>query len=162
MHSNTADAVRVIQDRLNAVEHFNYGQAERYEAALDDLLRNPDRDGPVGYLVRNASAYGLKRVARRNRLAPRQLPLGDPASSDAADALPVDDSFRHLVVEVQDLIDRADLNAFERLALSRLLAGDDAAAIAELTGIPLARVQERIARARSKARSAVTAARVAA
>jgi DNA-directed RNA polymerase specialized sigma24 family protein len=156
MHPDTASAVLILQDRLRAVESRDFRRAERYEAALDDLIRNPERAGPVGHLVRNAASYGLKRTARRSRLAPRQaLTREAPDRGVAAhrEVLVTHDDAAQLAIDLHDLLDRAPLTDFERSALRRLAGGAETRDIASDVAVPLPTVQVRISRARAKARA---------
>lgn len=156
MHPDTASAVRILQDRLSAVESHDFRRAERYEAALDDLVRNPDRAGPVGHLVRNASSYGLKRSVRRARLAPRHEPkaaiVTDEGSIPAPEVLVTDDRVPQLRVDLIDLVDRTFAGE-DRRSMLRLLDGATVADLATDVGMPVARLQVRISRARARARA---------
>ena len=156
MHPDTASAFHILQDRLCTAEVRDYRRAERYEAALDDLVRNPERVGPVGHLVRNAASYGLKRSVRRARLAPRhdaRAVITPDGPVEPGKVLVTDDTYAQLEIEVRDVIERAPLTDFERAALQRLAAGAVAADIAADTGLPLPSVQVRISRARAKLRA---------
>jgi hypothetical protein len=155
MHPDTASAVRILQDRLSAVESHDFRRAERYEAALDDLVRNPDRAGPVGHLVRNASSYGLKRSVRRARLAPRHEPkavVTDEGPIASPEALVTDDRVLQLRVDLIDLVDRT-FAGDDRRSMLRLLDGATVADLATDVGIPVGRLQVRISRARARARA---------
>lgn len=155
MHPDTASAVRILQDRLSAVECHDFRRAERYEAALDDLVRNPDRAGPVGHLVRNASSHGLKRTIRRARLAPRHEPravVTDDGPMPAREVLVTDDRVSQLRLDLIDLVDRA-FDGDDRRSMLRLLDGATVTDVATDTGVPVARLQVRISRARTRARA---------
>lgn len=155
MHPDTASAVRILQDRLSAVESHDFRRAERYEAALDDLVRNPDRAGPVGHLVRNASSYGLKRSIRRDRLAPRHEPKAvrtDEGPIPAPEVLVTDDRVPQLRVDLIDLVDRT-FAGDDRRSMLRLLDGATVADLATDVGVPVARLQVRVSRARARARA---------
>src|SRR5581483_200603 len=156
MHPDTAEAVRILQSRLRAAETHDFRRAERYEAALDDLVRSPDRPGPVGHLVRNATSYGRKRAVRRARIAPRHDPkqiVTDDGVIDAPDLLIVDDRDAQLAVDLHDLIDRSPLTPGDRRVMHTLLPAATTAEVAEATGTPRARLEVRVSRARARLRA---------
>lgn len=155
MHPDTADAVRILQERLRSAETRDFRRAERYEAALDDLVRNPGRSGPVGHLVRNATSHGRRRAVRRARLAPRHepKPVIDDTPMTPREVLVVDDTGSQLEIELRDLIDRAPLQPADRLVMRDILGGATPADIAEKSNVPRGRLDVRVSRARARLRA---------
>jgi hypothetical protein len=156
MHPDTAEAVRILQDRLRAAERHDFRRAERFEAALDDLVRNPDRPGPVGHLVRNATSYGRKRAVRRAQLAPRYDATPQAAAdgeSVTREVVVVDDTVAQLEVDLRDLVDRAGLGPSDRTLVHLVLSGATVAEVADRSGVPRARLDVRLSRARTRLRA---------
>lgn len=156
MHPNTASAVGVLQDRLRSAQVGDFHRAERYESALDELVRNPERSGPVGYLVRNAASYGLKKTVRRSHLTPRHLSsqIGADEFAVIPEVFTTNDDDAQLRVNLHDLINRTLLVPLDRTIMTAILEGATSEEIASALGEPTSRIRVRISRARTKLRRA--------
>lgn len=66
-----AHAVATLQGYAHRAESRNYILAERYEEALNDLVRNPGRVGNPAELVDAALTNARQKLAHRGRAMPR-------------------------------------------------------------------------------------------
>lgn len=161
MHPSTAVAAASAQTRRRRTPS-GY-QQDLYDLALDELLRQPDRDGDPEHLLGNALANARKHQRRRAKIAVITF-YGDTQDLDVV----VDDarrlrpgpgsraaqSNRHEsaapLADALDWIQRAPLTAAERTTLK-------IAAVAAMTqndGDTTPTVRQRLARARASARAA--------
>jgi hypothetical protein len=65
-----AQAVAALQELTSQAESRSYLLTERYEEALNDLVRNPNRPGARDELIKVAVANARKKLARRAERAP--------------------------------------------------------------------------------------------
>ena len=161
MHQSTATAVATAQAR-RARTTSGYKQ-DLYDRALDELLRQPDRDGDPEHLLGTALANARKHQRRRAAIA-TITPYGD-----AQDLSLVVDTTRRLrpgpgsrsprtssadggspIADALDWLRRAPLTKAERLALERAALGEFMPSSDGTS--PTAR--QRLARSRSSARTA--------
>jgi hypothetical protein len=66
-----AQAVATLQGYAQHAESRSHFLTERYEEALNDLVRNPHRAGDAAVLVDGALANARKKLAHRGELMPR-------------------------------------------------------------------------------------------
>lgn len=148
-------AVRTLQQR--AVSAHDVFDLDRIDRALDELTRNPHKAAEPQHQVRGALSNAGKVLVRRKK----RLPLG---SSDDPD---LHESVRERAFAfIEGGFDAADLRQWldttpslstrERWILQALADGADAEMLSALLNLPLARVRERISRARRVASAAYT------
>ena len=146
-------AVRTLQQR--AVSAHDVFELDRIDRALDELTRNPQKTAEPQHQVRGAISNASKVLVRRKK----RLPLG---SSDDPD---LHESARERAFAfIEGGFDTADLrqwldttrllSARERWILQALADGADAEMLSAWLNLPLARVRERISRARRVASAA--------
>jgi hypothetical protein len=146
-------AVRTLQQR--AVSAHDVFDLDRIDRALDELTRNPHKTAEPQHQVRGALSNAGKVLVRRKK----RLPLG---SSDDPD---LHESVRERAFAfIEGGFDAADLRQWldttpslstrERWILQALADGADAEMLSALLNLPLARVRERISRARRVASAA--------
>jgi hypothetical protein len=146
MQTSTQLAVQTAQSRLDRTTS-GYKQ-DLLDLALDELLRQPNREGDPEHLLGNALANSRKHLRRRRAIA-SVTAYGDAqdlvtlADAGTVDSLPV-------LIEALDWLQRARLTQAERTALTE-------AAVAEFLPGPKgadASAQQRLSRARASARAA--------
>lgn len=133
-----------------AVQAHDIFELERIDRALDEIVRNRAKSSPPPFQVRSALANAGKVLKERRATAAIYSLEQDVAAgqdySGCADP-------GYLDVEYADWIDRAPLPVADQALLRRLVAGDEADALATDYGISEQRMRERISRVRRKARS---------
>lgn len=149
MQTSTQLAVQTAQSRLDRTTS-GYKQ-DLLDLALDELLRQPDREGDPEHLLGNALANSRKHLRRRRAIAPvttygdaRDLATLADADADAGTVDPVP-----VLIDALDWLQRARLTKAERTALTE-------AAVAEFLPGPKrtdASAQQRLSRARASARA---------
>ncbi|OMB89902.1 hypothetical protein A5746_21690 [Mycolicibacterium conceptionense] len=151
MQSNALAAVDHLQQR--AARFYDMYELERIDRALDEIVENLHRTDPVSFQCRSALANAAKVI--RNRRTIRRYdsldnPLPDGSLPDTG-AIQAD----YAVVDLIRWLDTSPtLGTSERRLLRDLAAGEDAESLARRDDVPLARMRERISRARSTGRSA--------
>jgi len=143
MNIGTICAVMALQDRCSHEQRQNVGEV--LEEALDDLVRNPDRQGDPNFLAGSAVARARTKLNRRAEIAPT-VPL-EKVSEPA-----IDDSAKHEAVLARDAVERGGLTARDRHYLHLVAAGADSREIAELEGVAVSLARLRVCRARHRAR----------
>lgn len=143
-------AVTTLQQRAETAH--DVFELERIDRALDELNRNPLKTTDDRRQVRSAMRNAGKVLARRKEL----LPLGstdDPRLYESVRERAM--GCAEVGYDVVDLLQWLDttpaLTTRERWLLRALAGGADAEVLAEILGVPVARVRERIARARRTA-----------
>jgi hypothetical protein len=118
---------------------------DRLERALDEIIRNPQNTRPAAFQVRSAWANAGKVIDDRRRLAP-QFSFNAPGMEEqtAIDS-------RYGAVETLDWLDRAFLSDHDRRLLRGLATGADSRALADVEGVCVQRMRERVSRARRAA-----------
>jgi hypothetical protein len=141
-----AGAISVLQKR--ALTSRDTYELDRIDRALDELLRNPtDISTPAQHRVRSAMGHAYEALERRRAIVPT-VPL-DPERVDCAHT-----DGHYLAVEILEwLRTEPGLTKDERILLSDLARGGDAISLATRHTVPLARIRERISRARRNART---------
>ncbi|MGP3967392.1 hypothetical protein [Streptomyces sp. 6N223] len=139
-----AGAVETLQKQA-LTSHDTY-ELDRIDRALDELLRNPaDTSTPAKFRIRSAMGHAYEALERRRAIAPR-VAL-DPEHHDNGHDVP------YVTVEILAwLRTEPSLSDSDRVLLNDLARGHDAASMAQRHGVPLARMRERISRARRRAR----------
>ena len=126
---DVAVAILRMQNGVRRLETRSLFLTERYEAALDDLVRNPHRTGEPRHLIRNALSNARKRNARRARLhsveslSDKELVVLDPNSSTATQ-----------LFEWNRTLETAPLAEQDRKLLRRLADGEAVADLATYSG----------------------------
>ena len=126
---------------------------EVLDRALDEISRHLDSAQPTAFQVRSARAHGAQAVKER-----REVRTFD--SLEAAQAGPghVDPAWVEGEFAAVDLLlwlrNTASLTDCQRRLLLALADGAEPEVLAANAGVPVARMRERIARARSAAREA--------
>ena len=123
---------------LTAKDNYTIDRAER---ALDEVIRNPGNAKPAAHQVRSAWANAGKVLQNRRNLA-LQIPLDTPGLG----LTELDGGYD--AVDIIDWLDQAAVSASDRTLMRSLAHGADARMLAEVEGIPVQRVRERISRAR--------------
>src|SRR2546430_6590067 len=124
MTNDVAAAIAILQRGcLGAIGASCYW-SERYELALDDLLRKPNRVGNPHHLVRNALSNARKRMEARKHVAVFD-PLDAPRftwqeDEEVGSRLMVSstDELEYTRIYIADCISRASLSIRNRNALS--------------------------------------------
>jgi DNA-directed RNA polymerase specialized sigma24 family protein len=155
-------AVAILQRACLSSKGQESYWAERYEFALDDLLRTPGRLGPPAHLVRNALSNASKKQARRQEVAAiTQLPHGR-TGQDGVEQAGVEpstsDELEHLAVEIADCLNRASLRHPDRQVLALLMRGGTAGEVAARRGISLSLARVQVTRTQHRAGAAWQAA----
>jgi hypothetical protein len=143
MNKGTIGAIRALQDRCSRERRKNVGEV--LEEALDDLVRNPNRDGDPDFLAGSAVARARTKLKRRAEIAP-SVPLenvSEPAT---------DDRGKHEVLMAKDAVERSGLTAKDRCYLRLVATGAGSREIAELEGVAVSLARVRVSRAHSRAR----------
>ncbi|MEV7482703.1 hypothetical protein ACIQGA_09635 [[Kitasatospora] papulosa] len=138
-------AIVALQQSAHAT--FDTYQLDRIDRALDELLRNPsDESTPAEYRVRSAMGHAYEVLERRKIIAPL-------ISLDAEHTEQGGKDRDYLLVEINEwLRSEPGITHDQRALLQALARGEDAASLAHCEGLPVARVRERISRARRAAR----------
>ncbi|WP_033288298.1 hypothetical protein [Amycolatopsis jejuensis] len=139
-------AVIVLQQRALAARDLY--ELDRIERALDELLRTPSGQStstPAAARMRSALGHAYEAIERRREIAPSTV------LDDHTDLGFEDQNYRlaeiHLWLQTEPA-----LTASDRTILRDLADGEDAASLADRHGLPVARVRERISRARRHGR----------
>ncbi len=149
MNVDAIEAVRLGQARCQRTTSC-YVQ-ECYTLALDELLRHPENEGSPEQLLSKALAHARTHLRRRRAImaisaASHLMEILDPSGGRAGDE-------EHLVfVEYHDWLGRSGLRRDQRLLLASQMYDIDPTELAVVLSLPVARVRERLARARSAAR----------
>jgi DNA-directed RNA polymerase specialized sigma24 family protein len=128
-------------------------ELERHDQALDEIVANLDRTAPTPFQTRSALANAAK-VIRKRRAVRTFDSLDEPLpDGNLPDVGSVDESFA--LVEIHQWLDTSpSLRPVDRRVLRELACGEDAESLAGRYGLPVARMRERISRARSACRMA--------
>ncbi|MEO9322234.1 hypothetical protein ABFT23_02005 [Nocardioides sp. C4-1] len=130
---------------------------ERLDRALDEVASNPLRDHPAQFQARSAMANAAKVLKSRRALAPvtslevRQEYRDDIGADSRCAGGP---SSLEAIETVVWLTGTRAITEVQRSILMALAQGHDAASLADRQGVPIARMRERIARARAAGRRA--------
>ncbi len=129
---------------------------DRIDRALDEISRHVDNPRPAAFQIRSAYANAGKVIASRRAIAPTaslDRPRADDPGSAAPD--PGADEGGYAAVELLDWLRMSpSLTTPERRLILDLSRGEDASSLASKYGVPIARIRERISRARATARAA--------
>lgn len=129
---------------------------DRIDRALDEISRNTGNDRPAAFQVRSANANAGKVIASRRAIAQMDS-LDRESDHDAGPATP-DPGVEEGGYAVVDLLDwlrnSPSFTPPERSLMLDLSRGEDAPSLAAKYGVPVARIRERISRARATARTA--------
>jgi hypothetical protein len=142
-------AISLLHQRQSRATQAN--TIERFDRALDELVRHPSRSGDPQKLANAAWGNAGKVVRDRSR---RVIPY----ESDQHDwCTPHTDPYeaaaqRYFVSRIRRFLDRAPLPPRCRPILRALADGSEAQDIAAAAGIPVARARVRISQARAQAR----------
>ena len=141
-----AEAYAILQRRLSKAQGRpnSWIAIERCERALNELLRHPDHLGSPKKLA-NAAWGNAGKVVRARAYRLEQCEDGSPQAPDL-------NSLDHLVIELRDAIECAQLPTIDRTMLAALLAGGDTRDVAKQVNMPLSRTAVRVSRARQKLR----------
>lgn len=138
-------AVVALQQR--ALASRDLYELDRIERALDELLRNPGERAVTTSASRARSALGhaYEAIERRRKIAPATV------LDDQTDPGFEDQNYRVAEIHLW-LKSEPALSASDRTMLQDLAKGEDAASLAHRQGSSVARIRERISRARRHAR----------
>jgi hypothetical protein len=148
------DALVSMQRRArNTADSYSL---DRIDRALDEISRNLGNDRPAPFQTRSAYANAGKVIASRRLIAPTvsldRARDDEPAS--AARGIGADED-GYAVVELLDWLRTSpSLTPPLRRLIVDLSRGEDALSLASKYGVPVARIRERISRARAAARAA--------
>lgn len=140
MLSSEAQSAYLTLQSVALAAKDNY-TIDRVERALDEIIRNPENTKPAAHQARSAWANAGKVLQNRRTLV-RQVPLDTPG----LDLAQVEGAYA--AVDILGWLDLAAVSAGERALLQGLAGGNDARMLADVQGIPVQRMRERIARAR--------------
>lgn len=147
MTEDVADAVGFLQHLSDRYGSRNFFLGRRYDEALDDLLRQPERRGDPRMLAQGALRNAAKKIDRRNQIALIE---------------PVGDRLPEVSLEPEDVTELPvwfrDLAAPDRVALGLIALGFGPAAAAQQLELPAERFRVRLFRARSRAAGALAVA----
>lgn len=163
-------AIQQLQGRIGRVPTTrNRYWTERYERALDELVRNPDKTGNPTYLARNASANAGKVLKRRLELCtpiqnsedddavgrqPRGVSvLKDPAATRALEEVEDTVAAGELRLVIDAWFAEADLSDRDRTVVEILLREGDEYDVARQLDLTLSQARVCVSRARARARS---------
>ncbi|MFF9567607.1 hypothetical protein [Streptomyces sp. NPDC014685] len=146
MISHPVEAAIVALQR-NALATFDVYQLDRIDRALDELLRNPSSEAtPAEYRARSAMGHAYEVLKRRKAITPLVSLEGAHTERGIGDReYPVVEILEWLRVEPR-------ISQEQRTLLMALARGEDADSLAHREGLPVARMRERISRARKAAR----------
>jgi DNA-directed RNA polymerase specialized sigma24 family protein len=159
MHPNLAQAIEVLQ--LRTMKEPRARENAILEEALDDLVRNPDRDHDPEYLARSAVARARTKHKRRAEIAPVTRELDRPDEGESLrerlslhlGPMPSStDHASHQLLMARDTIARSGLNERDLAYLRLVSAGLETSDIAAVYDEPVSVVQVRLSRARSHVR----------
>lgn len=139
-------AIIALQQRALAA-HDLY-ELDRIERALDELLRTREGQGastPAAARMRSALGHAYEAIERRREIAPSTV-LDDHTD------LGFEDQNYRLAEILLWLQTEPALTANDRTTLRALADGEDATSLAHHYGLPIARIRERISRARRHGR----------
>lgn len=132
---------------LRARETFHLDRADR---ALDELIRGCTRAAPGGHQLRSALANASKVVRGRRTLFERHVAQNRDSRPGVRRSERFVESSPGGEAEIFDWLERSrSLTSAQRQLLIDLARGQDAESIAIRDAVPVARVRERIARARA-------------
>lgn len=148
-----------VQSALQTLQTYPPGGSvyvlDLIDRALDELLRQPDNRRPAAFQIRSARANAAKVVRDRRLIQEGQVLRNRPPRPGIHRAERLSHDGLTGVVELRDWLARTPgLNPAQRQILGDLADGHDAQSIADRDLVPVARVRERIARARQAARAA--------
>ncbi|WP_098897940.1 hypothetical protein [Streptomyces sp. st77] len=137
----------IVALQRSALATFDAYQLDRIDRALDELLRNPsDESTPAEYRARSAMGHAYEVLERRKAITPLVSLATEHNDQGVSDRdYPLVEIFEWLRVE-------PGISQEQRTLLLALARGDDAVSLAHREGLPVARVRERISRARKAAR----------
>lgn len=128
-------------------------EIERHDRALDEIIANLDRTDPAPFQSRSALANAAKLIQHRRTIrmfGSLDKPRPDGSQPDVGQV-----DWSYAVVELYQWIDTSpSLSSSERQLLHDLASGEDAESLAARDGVPVARMRERISRARAAGRLA--------
>lgn len=139
----------VIDLQQRALRSSDGFEIDRFERALDELLRNPKKTTPAAFQQRSALANAGKIAQARRLIAPTSaVDISDMGGEHVGVSLPtidgaVDEMDIHLWLETTP-----SLNCEQRTLLRALASGEDANSLACRTGVSVQRMREQISRAR--------------
>lgn len=146
LSSSAAAAVAQLQQR--AGETHDLYQLDRYDRAIDEVLRHPDKQTPAPFQCRSALANAAKVLKNRRDIC--------RMTSLEAQTTTLSDHVDHVCGATVDVVDihiwletTPSLGADHRQLLQALAAGDDTWTLAAKHGVPVNRMRERISRARA-------------
>jgi|SRR6478672_5420808 len=159
MHPNVAKAIEVLQ--LRTLRERRSREGEILEEALDDLVRNPERDNDPEHLARSAVARARTKLQRRAEIAPVTRELDRPDEEEGLrerlslrlGPMPSStDNASHQLLMARDAIARSGLSKRDRAYLRLISDGFEASDIAADYDEPLPLVRVHLSRARNRAR----------
>lgn len=127
---------------------------ERAERALDEVVRNHENASPAAFQIRSALANAAKVIADRRTKVPVASLDCEVEGHSFTQEPGVTDGGYAVVDLLQWIHSTSALTALERRLILDLAEGEDAGSIASRTGVPVARMRERISRVRKIARHA--------
>lgn len=139
-------AVIALQQRALAVRDLY--ELDRVERALDELLRSPHEQTnstPAASRIRSALGHAYETIERRREIAPTTV------LDDHTDLSFEDQNYRLAEIRLW-LQTEPTLAASDRRMLRDLANGEDATSLARRHRQPIARIRERISRARRHGR----------
>lgn len=139
-------AVIALQKRALATRDLY--ELDRIDRALDELLRNPDERASAASAisrVRSALGHAYETIESRRKIAPLIV------LDDHTDRCSDDPGYRIAEI-ILWLRTEPTLATSDREILCHLADGEDAKSLAEWHGLPVARMRERISRARRNGR----------
>lgn len=154
MNANVAEAVRLGQQ-------MSCGTCSAYQhhcvdLALDEILRHPDADGAPRDLLAKALAHARTHLRRRasicritsgsNLLENAQIAGGEALTAE-----------QHAVIEIDDWLRRSQLSSDQQLLLRSQLLDLTPESLGQVIRVPVARLRERLSRARRAARRELAA-----
>lgn len=128
-------------------------ELERHDRAIDEIVANLDRTTPAPFQTRSALANAAKVIGKRRSIRTYGS-LDKPQPTGNLPDVGSDDGAYDLVDVFQWLATSPSLHSAERRLLHDLAAGEDAESLARRDHVPVARMRERISRARSAGRAA--------
>jgi hypothetical protein len=144
-----------------AARTFETYLSEVLGRAMDEIVRNFDNDRPAKRQVRSARANAAKVLGDRRRLAPTIYITSSITEPDGVDhdlEIPVDENGFGEFDVLHWLATTTQLPDGVRALLQDLASGHDANSLAMRDNLPVARMRERISRARRQGRIAYAAA----
>ncbi|WP_327356385.1 hypothetical protein [Streptomyces sp. NBC_01304] len=138
-------AIAALQE--SALRTFDSYQLDRIDRALDELLRNPsDESTPAEYRVRSAMGHAYEVLERRKTITPLVSLCAEHTDQGVLD-------WDYSLIEINEwLCSEPGISLEQRALLQALARGEDATTLAQREGLPVARVRERISRARRAGR----------